>query len=127
MITTEWYDDTKNIIIHKHPPVWGIDDFLKARQQSLQFINSVNHRVDLIIFKPGMNIDMGMLYYTKESLSLFPSNTGFVVVDQNRTAWMILKVFQRINKYVKHRVDFAFNIEEALEKIEVMRIRSELS
>ncbi|MEL6149627.1 MAG: hypothetical protein AAFV33_06110 [Chloroflexota bacterium] len=121
MISTAWYDDEQTIIVHQHPAVWGVEEFQKARATSLAMIATVNHRVDLILLHPGMKISTEMLYYARESLSLYPPDTGFVVVDDFQIAALFVRTFRRLHPEVYHRVDYVRSMDEAVSAIGRMR------
>ncbi|MEM6282084.1 MAG: hypothetical protein AAF787_07820 [Chloroflexota bacterium] len=121
MITAEWHDADRTIIVHRHPEAWGLEDFKAAREESRQMIGSVDHRVDLILLNPGVHITTDMIYHAWESLSIYPEDTGFVVVDDYRVAPLIVNVFRKIHPETRHRVDYVRSIDEAVSSIYQMR------
>jgi hypothetical protein len=62
-ITTKWDNDDKTIMVVKYHPGWTWQDMEANMQTEKEYLDSVNHRVDVIADFRGTNLPPGAISY----------------------------------------------------------------
>ena len=122
-ITNTWDNEEKTIIHQAYVGTWSWDEFDAAQQESGAMLDSVDHRVDLII-----NIEKSTIPDVRTALTKFPDianvpalthpNAGLAVIAGARQlAATLIEAFGEFYKPAADKIEIAATLEEAHELI----------
>ena len=115
-----WDNEEKTIIRYVYDAKWTWDDFFKAKTESYNQIDTVSHKVGVIMdTPPDVAIPPGLLTHGRSALGHTHDNTAIIVVIiQNRFVQVMISTLVKVSVLAARRVQTAKNLDEAREIIE---------
>jgi hypothetical protein len=123
MITADWLNPERTGIVSVATPPWNWEDYYEANRRIQEMLNTVNHKVDLILdFSQSGQLPPNALSHLRALGRKIHPNRGLVIlVGMNTFMQSIANIFMRLNPNSSKRVRLVRTMSEALQLAEEAR------
>lgn len=121
-IPVSWFNDEKTIIQYKFDGRWGWDDLYKAIDEAVVLLDSVSHRVDIMLdltkseSVPSLNAN-GLKYVANAPTTTHPNMGIFVMVGMKPFIRISFDIFSRMYPRATRQYRLANTVEDAINVI----------
>jgi hypothetical protein len=105
-INVIWDDEEKRVLLFAFAGRWTLDDLRAARDQAIAMMDSVPHRVDIILhLQHSADIPAGVIQEFRQGMVMAPDNLGaLVLVGHNALVRITLSVFHQLYRHMSDTV-----------------------
>lgn len=123
LVTVDWYDKDRTIVVANAERRRSWEDWFRGRDQLVQLLNSVDHRVDMLLMMRS-NCALFLPDLADKLIELtatLPRNLHTTVITKNQIAWEMYQEFCDYFKFSYVDCMFAETQEDALKLIHMRR------
>jgi hypothetical protein len=118
-VSVSWFNGEKTLIIYKFEGRWGWDDLYQAIDEAVVLLDSVSHRVDIMLdltqsgSVPNLNAN-GLKYVANAPTTTHPNMGIFVMVGMKPFVRISFDIFSRIYPRATRQYRLANTLEDAI-------------
>ena len=117
-ITVHWYDESQRAILYHVSGQWSWEDVSAAIDQAMTLLNSVNHKVHLLVDVRESDavplLNPAGLHRAAHAPTMDHPNTDLVIlIGPGPLVAILYEIFQRVYRRIARRYQIVASMEEA--------------